>query len=186
MINIIKLTLLLTILLLIGCGEANNPEPTTPLKPLFQTHIDLPDENWPPKESNITQSVDLSDFNLPSINNISQTVIGKANIVGTISLIASNGKRINGAYSNIYIKNIIDPQGKVFGNFLESAISDSNGKFEFRKIPNGRYKVSGSLDCGVECGYDTNKTITLSKIVMLDRNSTYSVNISNAIQRVEP
>lgn len=181
MINFKKLTLLLTILLLIGCGEANNPEP----KPVFQTHIDLPDENWPPRENNISQSVDLSDFNIPTINNISQTAIGKASIVGIISLVSPNGKRINGAYSNIYIKNIIDPEGKVFGNFLESAISDSNGKFEFCKIPNGRYKVSGSIDCGVECGYDTNKTITLSKIVMLDRNSTYSVNISNTTQRAE-
>jgi len=179
MMNFKTLTLLLIIALFIGCEK--KPEPVPP-KPVFKTYIDLPDENWPPKDSNNSDCIDLSDFNIPTTNNASQNTIGRASIIGTISFIAPNRNKISGTYSNIYIRNIISTKGLVYGNFLKSAMSDSNGKFEFKKIPNGKYRVSGSMNCGVECGYETNKSITFGKIISLDRNSTYSVNLSNIRQ----
>jgi hypothetical protein len=178
--NFIKLALFLTLFLITGCIETKKAQPIAPLKPVFKTYIDLPDENWPPRDNNTTQCIDLSDFNIPATNNTSQNAIGKAKVIGTISLFSPNGNKIIGAYSNIYLRNLTTKQGIVYGDYMQSTMSDNNGKFKFDKIPNGRYKVTGSLNCGVECGYDTNKTITLGKIITMDRNSTYSVNLSNS------
>lgn len=171
-------TFLLISIMFTGCAEPKKPEPTLPPKPTFQKYIDLPDENWPPKENNITQSVDISDLN-PIANN-KQVANGKASIIGSISIYSPTGAIINGAYSNIYLRSLITTErGVTLGNYMQSTMSDKSGKFEFQRIPNGRYKISGSLNCGKECGYDTNKTITLSSIATLDRNSTYNIRLTN-------
>lgn len=176
--KIIRVTLFFAVVLFIGCEK--KPEPLPP-KPVFKAYIDMPEENWPPKDNNSSDFVDLSDFDISDANHSSQNSTGKASIIGSISFITPNHNKINGTYANIYLRKLIAGQNIAYGDYVQSAISDNNGKFEFRKIPNGKYKVSGVMNCGVECGYETNKTITLSKIINLDRNSTYSVNLSNII-----
>jgi len=172
-----KLITTITILLLSGCGE--EPKPTAPPKPVFKAYIDLPDENWPPKDNNVTKLIDLSDLtSATNTEEIPQT--GKTKIYGTIYLTSPNGAIITGAYSNIYLRNTISSQNKiVLGNQMLSTISDNMGKFEFNKIPNGKYKLSGNMNCGVECGYDTNKTITLGSMILADKNVTYNISLSN-------
>jgi len=55
-------------------------------------------------------------------------------------------------------------------NYLRFTSSDANGNFAFYGVPSGSYYLIGTVRCGMECGYDTPKSIRIATLVKVKGN----------------
>ena len=55
-------------------------------------------------------------------------------------------------------------------NYLRFTASSSDGQFAFYGVPSGSYYLIGTVKCGTECGYDTEKSIRIATKVSISGN----------------
>lgn len=192
----------ITFFLIVGCTKNSDS-----LQPVLQqtNQLEKFDDNWPPKEEQ-DQSVDLSDLQINEVAigeeelkefyNLPQ--IGNSNIFGKIAIRSQSGQLINGAYSNIYLipqtkyskkwfnenyysnefsRNI---DSKIY-NFVKFTKSNQKGDFSFANMPKGKYYIIGNMRCGVECGFDANKSIRMASEIIVDKDGSVLKNIIKSL-----
>lgn len=57
-------------------------------------------------------------------------------------------------------------------NYLKYTVSNTSGKFNFFGVANGNYYLVGTVTCGQECGYSSNRTIRLVRQVYVGSGVT--------------
>lgn len=148
------------------------------------------DENLSEPETMITENAQenkVARIAFPAFeyNRLART--GKGTVKGSIYLKNAYGKQILGADTRLYLNPITSYSEQWYNqsylagykmtkadsrlfNYLKFTASDSNGKFAFHNVPSGRYYLIGTVKCGVECGYDTNKNIRIARQVSIQGN----------------
>lgn len=200
--SLVKLLFIFIVILFIGCGK--EPEPT---KFVLQKTDPLEkfDENWPPKYEK-EQSVDLSDIQMNETR-IDEKELqefyglpssGNSTIFGKIAVRTPVGQLVSGPYSNLYLIPQTSYSKKWFrenyssGNFagslddriydfLKLTRSNQKGDFSFLNIPKGRYYIIGVMNCGAECGFDSNKSIRMANELTVDRDGSVLTNIIKSL-----
>ena len=124
---------------------------------------------------------------------------GKGTIQGNIYLQDAYGKKIYGAKTRLYLNpatsysrqwyeqsyingyKIGKADSRLF-NYLKFTASDESGAFAFYGVPSGRYYLIGTVTCGVECGYESNKNIRIATEVLIGGNQVINQDLSRGIQ----
>jgi len=148
------------------------------------------DENLTESETMITENVEenkIERIAFPSAEYNRLAHSGKGTVKGTIYLEDAYGKRIVGASTRLYLNPVTSyskqwytesylggykmtkADSRLF-NYLKFTASDSNGKFAFYGVPSGSYYLIGTVKCGIECGYDTGKSIRIARQVRIEGN----------------
>ncbi|MBD3808188.1 MAG: hypothetical protein IE880_05675 [Epsilonproteobacteria bacterium] len=201
--NLIKLPLsIFIVFLFVGCGK--EPEPVRPV--LQKTDpLEKFDENWPPKEEK-EQNIDMSDLQINEVKindkelqefyNLPQN--GNSTIFGKVALRLQNGHLINGSYANVYLVPQTSYTKRWFkGNyssdefagsidsriydFIKFTKSNNKGDFSFSNMPKGRYYLIGTMNCGVECGFEGNKSIRMANEIFVDKDGSVLKNIIKSL-----
>ena len=55
-------------------------------------------------------------------------------------------------------------------NYLKFTAADSSGNFAFYGVPNGSYYLIGTVKCGTQCGYESEKSIRIAARVSVSGN----------------
>lgn len=66
-------------------------------------------------------------------------------------------------------------------NYLKFTSSDDSGVFAFYGVPSGRYYIIGTVDCGTQCGYGTNRKIRIATEVVISENQVLDQDLSKGI-----
>jgi len=123
---------------------------------------------------------------------------GSATVSGLIYLTTSAGGKIYGKHTRLYLNPVtsystqwykesylggakmskVDPR---LYNYLKFTTSDANGKFEFLNVPSGSYYLIGVVKCGKECGYNSTKSIRITKKISVFGSDIKSVDLSKSI-----
>lgn len=123
---------------------------------------------------------------------------GKGTIQGHIYIQDPYGKRIYGAKTRLYLNPVTSYSrqwykesyinGRKMGkadsrlfNYLKFTASDDEGSFAFYGVPSGRYYLIGTVTCGVECGYQVDKSIRIASEVYIEGNQIVDQDLSKAI-----
>jgi len=124
---------------------------------------------------------------------------GSATVEGSIYLTTATGNKIYGKHTRLYLNpetsystqwykksylggakmSKVDPR---LYNYLKFTTSDSSGKFEFLNVPSGSYYLIGVVKCGKECGYNTIKSIRITKKISVFGSNIQSVDLSKTIK----
>ena len=121
--------------------------------------------------------------------------IGKATVSGHIYINGSNGSKVYGRQTRLYLNPVTSystqwykksylggakmskVDSRLF-NYLKFTTSDSNGKFEFLNIPSGSYYLIGVVKCGKQCGYSSIKSIRIAKKISVFGSNGIDVDLS--------
>ena len=159
---------------------------------------DLDKEVMSGDEAQVTpRTMQRIPFPAGEYNSLART--GKGTIQGSIYLQDVYGKKIYGAKTRLYLNPVTSysrqwyEQGYMNGNkmgkadsrlfnYLKFTASDESGAFAFYGVPSGRYYLIGTVTCGIECGYDTNKSIRIATEVVIDGNQVIDQDLSRGIQ----
>ena len=123
---------------------------------------------------------------------------GKGTIQGHIYLQDAYGKRINGVKTRLYLNPVTSYSrqwyeesyinGRKMGkadprlfNYLRFTASDDQGAFAFYGVPSGRYYLIGTVSCGIECGYPSNKSFRIATEVFIEGNQIVDQDLSKSI-----
>ncbi len=124
---------------------------------------------------------------------------GKGTIQGHIYLQDAYGKKIYGTKTRLYLNPATSysrqwyEQSYINGykmgkadsrlfNYLKFTASDESGAFAFYGVPSGRYYLIGTVTCGLECGYESNKNIRIATEVLIEGNQVVDQDLSKGIQ----
>jgi hypothetical protein len=192
------LVLAIAFFLISGCTKNSDS-----LQPVLQptNQLEKFDDNWPPKDQ-IERSIDLSDLQinelpidveeLKEFSSLPQ--VGNSTIFGKVAIRLQSGHFINGLYSNVYLipqtayskkwfkenYSSDDPSrsidDKVY-DFMKFTKSNQKGDFSFSNIPKGKYYIIGNMNCGVECGFESNKSIRMASELIVDKDGSVLKNI---------
>ena len=66
-------------------------------------------------------------------------------------------------------------------NYLRFTAANSDGKFAFYGVPSGSYYLIGTVKCGSECGYDTQKSIRIATKVSVYGNKIVEKDLTRMI-----
>jgi len=112
---------------------------------------------------------------------------GKGTVSGSIYVNGTYDNRVPGANTRLYLNPVTSyskqwyhesylggykmqkADSRLF-NYLRFTAADSNGKFAFYGVPSGSYYLIGTVSCGSECGYASEKSIRLAAKVTIRGN----------------
>ena len=109
---------------------------------------------------------------------------GKGTVLGSIYINGTHGNRVSGSNTRLYLNPVTSYSKQWYNesylggykmkkadsrlfNYLRFTAADSNGKFAFYGVPSGSYYLIGTVKCGDECGYSTEKNIRLAAKVTI-------------------
>ncbi|QOR62672.1 carboxypeptidase-like regulatory domain-containing protein [Sulfurovum sp. ST-21] len=113
--------------------------------------------------------------------------VGKGTVKGQIYITDGYGKKVVGKATRLYLnpktsysdqwyqesyiggQKMQKADDRLF-NYLRFTSSDANGNFSFYGVPSGSYYLIGTVRCGMECGYDTPKSIRIATLVTVKGN----------------
>jgi len=113
--------------------------------------------------------------------------VGKGTVKGQIYITDGYEKKVVGKATRLYLnpktsysdqwyresyiggQKMQKPDDRLF-NYLRFTSSDANGNFAFYGVPSGSYYLIGTVRCGMECGYDTPKSIRIATLVKVKGN----------------
>ncbi len=123
---------------------------------------------------------------------------GKGTIQGSVYLQDVYGKKIMGNKTRLYLnpvtsyssqwyeKSYLD--GQKMGeadtrlyNYLRFTASDENGAFAFYGVPSGKYYLIGTVICGAECGFDSDKNVRIAVEVEIEGNQIIAQDLGRAL-----
>lgn len=135
-------------------------------------------------------------FPVEEYNSLQRT--GKGTIQGSIYLQDSYGTKISGSKTRLYLNPITsyskqwyedsylgkhqmgEADSRLF-NYLRFTSSNENGAFAFYGVPSGRYYLIGTVDCGSQCGYGTDRKIRIATEVVISDNQILEQDLSKEI-----
>ena len=121
--------------------------------------------------------------------------VGKGTIQGSIYVTNSYGEKVLGSATRLYLnpatsysnqwyndsyiggKKMEKADSRLY-NYLKFTASNSEGKFAFYGVPSGSYYLIGTVKCGSQCGYDTQKSIRIAKKVSVQGNNIVDQDLS--------
>jgi hypothetical protein len=148
------------------------------------------DENLTESEMMMTEEGEenkLERIPFPTSEYYSLARIGKGTIKGKIYITDAYGKKVVGANTRLYLNpyttysrqwyeesylggyKMQKADARLF-NYLKFTAADSNGNFSFYGVPSGRYYLIGTVKCGEECGYASEKSIRIATAVSVYGN----------------
>lgn len=148
------------------------------------------DENLSESELMMTEEgeenkMERIDFPTDEYYHLART--GKGTVKGTIYVNGTYDNRVAGANTRLYLNPVTSyskqwyhesylggykmqkADARLF-NYLRFTAADSNGKFAFYGVPSGSYYLIGTVKCGEECGYSSEKNIRLAAKVTVYGN----------------
>jgi hypothetical protein len=124
---------------------------------------------------------------------------GRATIKGTIYITDSYGNRVLGAGTRLYLNPVTSyskqwyvesylggnrmqkADSRLF-NYLKFTAANSSGKFAFYGVPNGSYYLIGTVKCGEQCGYASEKSIRISRRVSVQGNQIINKDLTRSAE----
>ncbi|PTB87868.1 hypothetical protein C9925_01185 [cyanobacterium G8-9] len=197
------LTLIL-LSLLTGCVSRD-----LPLQPIQQNtnpynvnDVDLSDldENLTESEMMMTEEGDekMERIEFPTSEYYSLARTGRGTIKGTIYITDNYGGRVLGSGTRLYLNPITSyskqwyvesylggnrmqkADSRLF-NYLKFTAADSKGKFSFYGVPSGSYYLIGTVKCGEECGYESEKSIRIATRVSVQGNQIVNKDLTRTV-----
>jgi len=198
------ITTIILLSLLTGCVSRDiplRPQPNT--NPYNVNDVDLSDldENLTESEMLMTEEGDekMARIVFPTSEYYSLPRTGKGTIKGTIYISDSYGSRIVGSGTRLYLNPITSyskqwyvesylggnrlqkADARLF-NYLKFTAADSNGGFAFYGVPNGSYYLIGTVKCGEQCGYSSEKSIRIAKKVSVQGNQIVNKDLTRSTE----
>jgi hypothetical protein len=124
---------------------------------------------------------------------------GRGTIKGTIYITDSYGSRVLGAGTRLYLNPITSyskqwyiesylggyrmqkADARLF-NYLKFTAANSNGEFAFYGVPNGSYYLIGTVKCGEQCGYASEKSIRIATRVSVQGNQIVNKDLTRGVE----
>ena len=151
------------------------------------------EDNVVVKNKTVVQRIPFPESEYKSL-----AITGSATVAGHIYLKTSNGQKVYGKLTRLYLNPVtsystqwykesylggakmskVDP--RLF-NYIKFTTSDRSGKFEFLNVPSGSYYLIGVVKCGKECGYNSTKSIRITKKISVFGSDIKSVDLSKSI-----
>jgi len=158
------------------------------------------DENLTESEMMMTEEGDekMERIEFPTSEYYSLPRSGRGTIKGTIYITDSYGSRVLGAGTRLYLNPITSyskqwyiesylggnrmqkADSRLF-NYLKFTAANSNGKFAFYGVPNGSYYLIGTVKCGEQCGYESDKSIRITTRVSVRGNQIVTKDLTRAV-----
>jgi len=123
---------------------------------------------------------------------------GKGTVKGSIFVTNSSGEHIAGKNTRLYLNpvtsyseqwynesyldgNKMEKADSRLFNYLRFTASNTNGEFAFYGVPSGSYYLIGTVKCGLECGYETAKSIRIAVHVSIEGNQVLVKDLSRQV-----
>jgi len=197
---------LILLSLLTGCVTRNIPiNPNQHRENQYNVNdVDMSDidENFTESEMMMTEEgedVKMERIAFPTSEYYSLPRSGRATIKGTIYITDSYGNRVLGAGTRLYLNpvtsyskqwyvesylggNRIQKADSRLFNYLKFTAANSSGKFAFYGVPNGSYYLIGTVKCGEQCGYASEKSIRISRRVSVQGNQIVNQDLTRSAE----
>jgi hypothetical protein len=190
--------------LLTGCVSRDIPlQPQRNVNPYNVNDVDMSDldENLTESEMLMTEEGDekMARIEFPTSEYYSLPRTGRGTIKGTIYISDSYGSRVLGSGTRLYLNPITSyskqwyvesylggnrmqkADSRLF-NYLKFTAADSNGKFAFYGVPNGSYYLIGTVKCGEQCGYASEKSIRIATRVSVQGNQVVNKDLTRTAE----
>ncbi len=197
---------LILLSLLTGCVTRNIPiNPNQHRENQYNVNdVDMSDidENFTESEMMMTEEgedVKMERIAFPTSEYYSLPRSGRATIKGTIYITDSYGSRVLGAGTRLYLNPVTSyskqwyvesylggnrmqkADSRLF-NYLKFTAANSSGKFAFYGVPNGSYYLIGTVKCGEQCGYASEKSIRISRRVSVQGNQIVNQDLTRSAE----
>jgi hypothetical protein len=197
---------LILLSLLTGCVTRNIPiNPNQHRENQYNVNdVDMSDidENFTESEMMMTEEgedVKMERIAFPTSEYYSLPRSGRATIKGTIYITDSYGNRVLGAGTRLYLNPVTSyskqwyvesylggnrmqkADSRLF-NYLKYTAANSSGKFAFYGVPNGSYYLIGTVKCGEQCGYASEKSIRISRRVSVQGNQIVNQDLTRSAE----
>jgi len=190
--------------LLTGCVSRDIPiQPQRNTNPYNVNDVDMSDldENLTESEMLMTEEGDekMARITFPTSEYYSLPRTGRGTIKGTIYISDSYGSRVLGSGTRLYLNPITSyskqwyvesylggnrmqkADARLF-NYLKFTAADSNGRFAFYGVPNGSYYLIGTVKCGEQCGYASEKSIRIATRVSVQGNQIVNKDLTRSAE----
>jgi len=190
--------------LLTGCVSRDIPiQPQRNTNPYNVNDVDMSDldENLTESEMLMTEEGDekMARITFPTSEYYSLPRTGRGTIKGTIYISDSYGSRVVGSGTRLYLNPITSyskqwyvesylggnrmqkADSRLF-NYLKFTAADSNGRFAFYGVPNGSYYLIGTVKCGEQCGYASEKSIRIATRVSVQGNQIVNKDLTRSAE----
>ena len=191
--------------ILTGCVSRDIPLQTTQqnANPYNVNDDDLSDldENLTESEMLMTEEGDekMARIAFPTSEYYALPRTGRGTIKGTIYISDSYGSRVLGSGTRLYLNPITSyskqwyiesylggnrmqkADARLF-NYLKFTAANSNGGFAFYGVPNGSYYLIGTVKCGEQCGYESEKSIRIATRVSVRGNQVVNKDLTRSAE----
>lgn len=187
-----------------GCVSRDIPlQPQRNINPYNVNDVDMSDldENLTESEMMMTEEGEekMARIEFPTSEYYALARTGRGTIKGTIYLSDSYGSRVLGAGTRLYLNPITSyskqwyvesylggnrmqkADSRLF-NYLKFTAADSNGRFAFYGVPNGSYYLIGTVKCGEQCGYESEKSIRIATRVSVHGNQIVNKDLTRTAE----
>ena len=197
---------LILLSLLTGCVSRDIPiNPNQHKENQYNVNdVDMSDlnENLTESEMMMTEvgeDVKMERIEFPTSEYYSLPRSGRATIKGSIYITDSYGSRVVGAGTRLYLNPITSyskqwyvesylggnrmqkADSRLF-NYLKFTAANSSGDFAFYGVPNGSYYLIGTVKCGEQCGYASEKSIRISTRVSVQGNQVVNKDLTRGLE----
>ena len=197
---------LILLSLLTGCVSRDIPiNPNQHIENQYNVNdVDMSDldENLTESEMMMTEEGEdekMERIAFPTSEYYSLPRSGRGTIKGTIYITDSYGSRVLGAGTRLYLNPITSyskqwyiesylggnrmqkADARLF-NYLKFTAANSNGKFAFYGVPNGSYYLIGTVKCGEQCGYESDKSIRIATRVSVQGNQIVNKDLTRSAE----
>ena len=196
---------LVLLAILTGCVSRDIPLQSTQqnANPYNVNDVDLSDldENLTESEMLMTEEGDekMARIEFSTSEYYSLPRSGRGTIKGTIYISDSYGSRVLGSGTRLYLNPITSyskqwyiesylggnrmqkADSRLF-NYLKFTAANSDGKFAFYGVPNGSYYLIGTVKCGEECGYASEKSIRIATRVSVHGNQVVNKDLTRTAE----
>ena len=197
---------LILLSLLTGCVSRDIPiNPNQHRENQYNVNdVDMSDlnENLTESEMMMTEvgeDVKMERIAFPTSEYYSLPRSGRATIKGSIYITDSYGSKVVGAGTRLYLNPITSyskqwyiesylggnrmkkADSRLF-NYLKFTAANSSGKFAFYGVPNGSYYLIGTVKCGEQCGYASEKSIRIATRVSVSGNQIVNKDLTRGLE----
>ena len=197
---------LILLSLLTGCVSRDIPiNPNQHRENQYNVNdVDMSDlnENLTESEMMMTEvgeDVKMERIEFPTSEYYSLPRSGRGTIKGSIYITDSYGSRVVGAGTRLYLNpltsyskqwyvesylggNRMQKADSRLFNYLKFTAANSSGDFAFYGVPNGSYYLIGTVKCGEQCGYASEKSIRISTRVSVSGNQIVNKDLTRGLE----
>ena len=188
-----------------GCVSNDIPlVPQQHVNPYNVNDVDLSDldENLTETEMMMTEEGEdekLARVEFPTSEYYSLPRSGRGTIKGSIYVTDLYDSKVYGAGTRLYLNPVTSyskqwyiesylggarmqkADARLF-NYLKFTAADSSGNFAFYGVPNGSYYLIGTVKCGTQCGYESEKSIRIATRVSVQGNQVVNKDLTRVTE----